>query len=86
MPERITDAVAGDPRVGVPVVLADEFAAVLVAEVQRDDVSGQLEAAIFKRANLAGGSLEDADDLARDCGRARCLGARFPGTACGAAP
>ncbi len=41
--EGLTDALAGACRVGVAVELADQFSAVLVAEVQRDVAVVQLQ-------------------------------------------
>jgi hypothetical protein len=39
----LTDALTREPRVWVPVELADEFAAVLAAEVKRDVSGVELE-------------------------------------------
>jgi hypothetical protein len=41
--ERLAQPQSGDLRVRVPVQLPDELSAVLVAEVERDDVRGELQ-------------------------------------------
>ena len=43
MPKRLAHSLASDDGVGVAVVRPDEFAAVAVSEVQRDDVRSEFE-------------------------------------------